>query len=124
DEPTTGLHFEDIRHLLHVLQALVDKGNTVLVIEHNTDVIKVADHVVDLGPDGGAAGGQILFAGTPEHLADEDTPTARFIREELERSAREETLTSRNAPLDLADLEGDDEPDDDEIEDEEPEEES
>ena len=123
DEPTTGLHFEDIRHLLHVLQALVNKGNTVLVIEHNTDVAKVADHIVDLGPDGGAGGGRILFAGTPEDLAEQDTPTARFIREELERSAREETVASKNAPLDLDALEGEDEPDEDEIEDEEPEEE-
>lgn len=87
DEPTTGLHFEDIRHLLAVLQALVQKGNTVLVIEHNMDVVKVADYIIDLGPDGGDAGGQILFAGTPEELAEQGTHTARFLKEELERSA-------------------------------------
>lgn len=69
DEPTTGLHFEDIRVLLDVLQRLVDRGNTVLVVEHNLDVIKCADHVIDLGPEGGAGGGEILFAGTPEALA-------------------------------------------------------
>ncbi|MFA5648450.1 MAG: excinuclease ABC subunit UvrA [Bacteroidales bacterium] len=68
DEPTTGLHFEDVKVLLDVLNKLVDKGNTVVVIEHNMDVIKVADHVVDLGPEGGAKGGKILFAGTPEEL--------------------------------------------------------
>jgi excinuclease ABC subunit A len=124
DEPTTGLHFEDIRHLLHVLQALVNKGNTVLVIEHNTDVAKVADHIVDLGPDGGAGGGQILFAGTPEALADEDTPTARFMAEELARSERGETVTSANAPLDFNGMEGDDEGDEDELDEEEPEEEA
>ncbi len=123
DEPTTGLHFEDIRHLLHVLQALVNKGNTVLVIEHNTDVAKVADHVVDLGPDGGAAGGQILFAGTPEELAEQDTPTARFIREELERTRHDERVGSSNASFNLDDMTGDDdEASEDEIEDEEPEE--
>src|SRR5690606_26811195 len=65
DEPTTGLHFEDVRVLLDVLDRLVDRGNTVLVIEHNLDVIKVADWVVDLGPEGGAGGGEILFSGTP-----------------------------------------------------------
>lgn len=87
DEPTTGLHFEDIRHLLAVIRALVHKGNTVLVIEHNLDVIKVADHVIDLGPEGGEAGGHILFAGTPEALAQQDTPTGRFLRKELARTA-------------------------------------
>jgi excinuclease ABC subunit A len=87
DEPTTGLHFEDIRHLLAVLRALVRKGNTVLVIEHNLDVIKVADHVIDLGPEGGEAGGHILFAGTPEELAQQDTPTGCFLRKELSRAA-------------------------------------
>ncbi|MDD7385045.1 MAG: excinuclease ABC subunit UvrA [Actinomycetaceae bacterium] len=69
DEPTTGLHFEDIRHLLQVLHSLVEKGNTVIVIEHNLDVIKTADWIVDLGPDGGDAGGQIVAQGTPEHVA-------------------------------------------------------
>ena len=84
DEPTTGLHFEDIRILLGVLQKLVDKGNTVLVIEHNMDVIKVADWVIDLGPDGGRAGGQITFCGTPEDLAKQkDNFTGHYLAEEL-----------------------------------------
>ena len=84
DEPTTGLHFEDIRVLLGVLQKLVDKGNTVLIIEHNMDVIKVADWVIDLGPDGGRAGGEIVFAGTPEQLArQKDSFTGRYLAEEL-----------------------------------------
>ena len=68
DEPTTGLHFEDIRVLLEVLQKLVDRGNTVIVIEHNMDVIKVADHIIDLGPEGGDGGGEIVTEGTPERL--------------------------------------------------------
>jgi excinuclease ABC subunit A len=84
DEPTTGLHFEDIRHLLDVLNKLVDRGNTVLVIEHNMDVIKVADHVIDLGPEGGDGGGQILFEGTPEELVkNEKSFTAQFLKPEL-----------------------------------------
>ena len=69
DEPTTGLHFEDIRLLLDVLNKLVDRGNTVIVIEHNLDVIKVADHIIDIGPEGGAAGGEIVAAGTPHEIA-------------------------------------------------------
>jgi excinuclease ABC subunit A len=84
DEPTTGLHFEDIRHLLDVLNKLVDRGNTVLVIEHNMDVIKVADHVIDLGPEGGDGGGQILYEGTPEGLVgNELSHTATFLATEL-----------------------------------------
>ncbi|WP_205512228.1 excinuclease ABC subunit UvrA [Longitalea arenae] len=84
DEPTTGLHFEDIQHLLDVLNKLVDRGNTVLVIEHNMDVIKVADHIIDLGPEGGDGGGQILFEGTPEELLKVKTShTAKFLKEEL-----------------------------------------
>jgi excinuclease ABC subunit A len=80
DEPTTGLHFEDIRHLLDVLNKLVDRGNTVLVIEHNMDVIKVADHIIDLGPEGGDGGGEILFEGTPEQLINvERSYTAQFL---------------------------------------------
>lgn len=84
DEPTTGLHFEDIQHLLNVLNKLVDRGNTVLVIEHNMDVIKVADHVIDLGPEGGDGGGQILFEGTPEELIkNKESYTAEFLKKEL-----------------------------------------
>lgn len=84
DEPTTGLHFQDIRHLLDVLNKLVDRGNTVLVIEHNLDVIKVADHIIDLGPEGGDGGGIILFEGTPEEMiGNKKSHTARFVKEEL-----------------------------------------
>ncbi len=84
DEPTTGLHFQDIRHLLTVLQKLVDKGNTVLVIEHNLDVIKTADFIVDLGPEGGAKGGRIIAAGTPEQVAKNPASyTGRFLKHEL-----------------------------------------
>jgi excinuclease ABC subunit A len=84
DEPTTGLHFEDIHHLLEVLNKLVDRGNTVLVIEHNLDVIKVADHIIDLGPEGGSGGGEILFEGTPEDLVKvKKSFTAQFLKEEL-----------------------------------------
>jgi excinuclease ABC subunit A len=84
DEPTTGLHFEDIQHLLDVLNKLVDRGNTVLVIEHNLDVIKVADHVIDLGPEGGDGGGRILFEGTPEDLVkNKESFTADFLKHEL-----------------------------------------
>lgn len=83
DEPTTGLHFEDIKTLLAVLNRLVDRGNTVLVIEHNLDVVKAADWLVDMGPDGGKNGGRIIAAGTPEQLAAGDSPTASFLREEL-----------------------------------------
>ncbi|MBR3487738.1 MAG: excinuclease ABC subunit UvrA [Bacteroidales bacterium] len=85
DEPTTGLHFEDIRVLLEVLQRLVDRGNSVLVIEHNMDVIKVADWIVDMGPEGGRRGGQIMFEGTPEDLAQQpDNYTGQYLKEELE----------------------------------------
>ncbi|MEO5999992.1 MAG: excinuclease ABC subunit UvrA [Chitinophagaceae bacterium] len=84
DEPTTGLHFEDIQHLLDVLNKLVDRGNTVLVIEHNLDVIKVADHIIDLGPEGGDGGGKILFEGTPENLIKvKESHTGKFLKPEL-----------------------------------------
>ena len=84
DEPTTGLHFEDIRVLLGVLNKLVDKGNTIIVIEHNLDVIKSADYLIDMGPEGGRRGGNVLFAGTPEALAESGIGfTAPFLREEL-----------------------------------------
>jgi excinuclease ABC subunit A len=84
DEPTTGLHFRDIQHLADVLNKLVDRGNTVLVIEHNMDIIKIADHIIDLGPEGGDAGGRILFEGTPEQLVqNKESFTATFLQEEL-----------------------------------------
>ncbi|NDE61736.1 MAG: ATP-binding cassette domain-containing protein, partial [Cyclobacteriaceae bacterium] len=86
DEPTTGLHFQDIDLLMTVLQKLVDKGNTVLVIEHNMDVIKLADYVVDLGPEGGNKGGSILVQGTPEQVAAHpQSHTGRFLKQELHR---------------------------------------
>lgn len=84
DEPTTGLHFEDIRVLMDVLQRLVDRGNTVIVIEHNLDVIKVADHLIDMGPEGGRNGGRLLFEGTPEALVESGVGyTGKFLKEEL-----------------------------------------
>jgi excinuclease ABC subunit A len=84
DEPTTGLHFDDLRKLLHVLDRLVDAGNTVVVIEHNLDVIRCADWVIDLGPEGGAAGGRIVAAGTPESIARHpDSHTGTFLRDVL-----------------------------------------
>lgn len=84
DEPTTGLHFEDIRILLDVLNRLVDRGNTVIVIEHNLDVIKVADHVIDIGPEGGRGGGQVVAVGTPEEIASQpDSYTGKFLKDML-----------------------------------------
>lgn len=84
DEPTTGLHFQDIQHLLDVLNKLVDRGNTVLVIEHNLDVVKVADHIIDLGPEGGDGGGTILFEGVPEKMIQTaKSHTARFLKMEM-----------------------------------------
>lgn len=84
DEPTTGLHFEDIRVLMNVLNKLVDKGNTVIVIEHNLDVIKMADYLIDMGPEGGKGGGELLSFGTPEQVAKSKKGyTPKFLREEL-----------------------------------------
>ncbi|WP_422360608.1 excinuclease ABC subunit UvrA [Reichenbachiella sp.] len=84
DEPTTGLHFQDIQHLLNVLNILVEKGNTVMIIEHNLDVIKIADHIIDLGPEGGNGGGQIIAEGTPEQVVAKNAGyTAKFLAEEL-----------------------------------------
>jgi excinuclease ABC subunit A len=84
DEPTTGLHFEDIRILLDVLNRLVNNGNTVLVIEHNMDIIKVADYIIDVGLEGGARGGQILCTGTPEEIVkNKESYTAKFLKKEL-----------------------------------------
>jgi excinuclease ABC subunit A len=86
DEPTTGLHFHDVDKLLGVLDRLVESGNTVLVIEHNLDVIKVADHVIDLGPEGGSGGGRIIAQGPPEAIAAaEASHTGRFLRTVLPR---------------------------------------
>ena len=90
DEPTTGLHFEDIRVLMNVLNRLVDKGNTVIVIEHNLDVIKMADYIIDMGPEGGKRGGQVLSCGTPEEVADSPKGfTPRFLKEELELAKKQ-----------------------------------
>ena len=84
DEPTTGLHFEDIRILMEVIDRLVNRGNTVIIIEHNLDVIKLADHIIDMGPDGGRGGGQVLFAGTPEALVNRGVGyTAQYLKESL-----------------------------------------
>ena len=86
DEPTTGLHFEDIRILMNVLQRIVDRGNTVIIIEHNLDVIKLADHVIDMGPEGGRGGGNVLGFGTPEEVAKiKNSFTAKYLKEELKR---------------------------------------
>ena len=85
DEPTTGLHFEDIKILMEVLQKLVDRGNTVIIIEHNLDVIKLADYIIDMGPEGGRGGGQLLAKGTPEEVAEcKESYTAKFLKQELE----------------------------------------
>jgi excinuclease ABC subunit A len=86
DEPTTGLHFEDVKVLLEVLNRLIERGNTVLVIEHNMDVIKVADHIIDLGPEGGERGGYIICTGTPEEIITHaESHTAAFLEKELNR---------------------------------------
>jgi len=84
DEPSTGLHFQDIGLLIDVLQKLVDRGNTVLVIEHNLDMIKVADHIIDIGPEGGNGGGKVLYEGTPEKMvAVKESITAKYVKAEL-----------------------------------------
>jgi excinuclease ABC subunit A len=89
DEPTTGLHFDDIKKLLKVLNRLVEAGNTVLVIEHNLDVIKSADWVIDLGPEGGAAGGRVLAEGSPEDVAEvKASHTGKYLKHVLEKSRR------------------------------------
>ena len=86
DEPTTGLHFEDIRVLLEVLNKLVDKGNTVIVIEHNMEVIKVADHIIDIGPEGGKDGGRLLCSGSPEEIINlNQSYTAKYLKQEMGR---------------------------------------
>ncbi len=103
DEPTTGLHFEDIRKLLKVLQSLVDKGNSVMTIEHNLDVVKSADWIVDLGPNGGSGGGSVVAQGTPEEVAEnEDSFTGQFLREVLENSAARESAHRAGSPQPVA----------------------
>lgn len=88
DEPTTGLHFEDIRVLLKVINKLVDKGNTMVVIEHNLDIIRCADYIIDLGPSGGREGGMIIAEGTPEEIVKESTPTSKYLKEELSATSQ------------------------------------
>ena len=89
DEPTTGLHFADVERLLDVLGRLVDQGNTVVVIEHNLDVIKSADRIIDLGPEGGGGGGEVIATGTPEQIAGHpESYTGRFLAELVEPEAR------------------------------------
>ena len=91
DEPTTGLHFEDVRKLLEVLHRLVDQGNSVVVIEHNLDVIKTADFILDLGPEGGVRGGEVVASGTPEEVAQEPRSfTGAYLKPMLERQAPKE----------------------------------
>ena len=91
DEPTTGLHFEDVRKLLEVLHALVEQGNSVVVIEHNLEVIKTADWVLDLGPEGGDKGGEVVAEGTPEQVAQEPRSyTGGYLKELLAKSVRAE----------------------------------
>jgi excinuclease ABC subunit A len=90
DEPTTGLHFDDVAKLLHLMHGLVDRGNTVVVIEHNLDVIKTADHVIDLGPEGGDGGGYIIATGTPEQIAKTpNTPTGEYLKKMLAKQKRD-----------------------------------
>ncbi|HLR33683.1 MAG TPA: hypothetical protein VK074_14430, partial [Fodinibius sp.] len=90
DEPTTGLHFQDVRMLVDVIQQLVDKGNTVIVIEHNLDLIKAADWIIDLGPEGGGEGGRIIAEGRPEEVAETDgSATGTFLKEEFERGEKQ-----------------------------------
>ena len=85
DEPTTGLHSEDVNKLIKVLEELVDRGNTVITIEHNLDVIKCADHIIDLGPEGGEGGGQVIFTGRPEEIIKcKDSYTGEFLKNKLE----------------------------------------
>ena len=107
DEPTTGLHFDDVAKLLHLMHGLVDRGNTVVVIEHNLDVIKTADHVIDLGPEGGDGGGYIIATGTPEQIAETpNTPTGEYLKKMLAKQAaqakpeRGERLLPRGAARD------------------------
>ncbi|MBO7188347.1 MAG: excinuclease ABC subunit UvrA, partial [Tidjanibacter sp.] len=86
DEPTTGLHFEDVRQLMNVVARLADRGNTLLIIEHNLDVVKLADYVIDMGPEGGADGGTVVATGTPEEIAENpNSLTGKYLKELLKR---------------------------------------
>lgn len=100
DEPTTGLHFHDIKHLLHVLHELVDRGNTVLVIEHNMDVVKTADWVIDIGPEGGEYGGEIIATGKPEQIAKLMTPTGKAIQESLHHETKDKIAAALQIGMD------------------------
>ncbi|MGA9099881.1 MAG: excinuclease ABC subunit UvrA [Methanotrichaceae archaeon] len=103
DEPTTGLHFDDVLKLISVLNDLVDKGNTVVVIEHNLDIIKSADYIIDLGPEGGDAGGRIVATGTPEEVAKvKESYTGRFLRERLSKKCRTKAVTSGKGPIQMS----------------------
>lgn len=85
DEPTTGLHASDIQTIMKLLDGFVQRGNTVIVIEHNMDVVKLADYVIDVGPDGGSMGGEVVFTGTPQEMVEHaDTITAKYLRESLQ----------------------------------------
>jgi excinuclease ABC subunit A len=98
DEPTTGLHFDDIKRLIKVLNRLVDNGNTVYIIEHNLDVIKSCDYLVDLGPEGGAAGGELLAQGTPEEVAQKAASyTGMFLKKILNRPQEEISLAVKQS---------------------------
>ncbi len=100
DEPTTGLHFEDVNRLLTVLSRLVDQGNTVLVIEHNLDVIKTADWLIDLGPEGGSGGGMVIAEGPPEVVAKvKGSHTGRFLKELLAVTPAKEHTSVKKAPV-------------------------
>ena len=96
DEPTTGLHFEDIKMLLSVLHELVEQGNTVIVIEHNLEVIKTADWIVDLGPVGGAGGGRVIATGTPEQVADvAESQTGKYLQRYLDKPAKNSKINAK-----------------------------
>ena len=96
DEPTTGLHFDDVSKLLHLMHGLVDRGNTVVVIEHNLDVIKTADHIIDLGPEGGDAGGRVIATGTPEQIARaKGSPTGEYLQRHLTTEVKDRVPAKR-----------------------------
>jgi len=96
DEPTTGLHFQDIQHLLDVLNKLTDRGNTVLIIEHNMDMIKVADHIIDIGPEGGNGGGNILFEGVPRDMLNvKESFTAKYLKDEFQKGEKQQSISTK-----------------------------